>query len=63
VTHDIAESVSLSDRIVVLTKRPGRVRSVYELSELQGLDPMERRGHSAFQRYFNSIWKELELDG
>ena len=63
VTHDIAESVSLSDRIVVLTKRPGRVRTIHALTELQGLDPMERRGHPAFQRYFNSIWKELELDG
>jgi len=63
VTHDIAESVSLSDRIVVLTKRPGRVRTIHTLTELQGLDPMERRGHRAFQRYFNSIWKELELDG
>lgn len=63
VTHDIAESVSLSDRIVVLTKRPGQVRSVHELTELQGLDPMARRGHRAFQRYFNSIWKELDEDG
>jgi len=63
VTHDISESVSLSDRIVVLTGRPGRVRSIHELTELQGLSPMERRGHRAFQRYFNSIWKELELDG
>ena len=63
VTHDIAESVSLSDRIVVLTPRPGRIRSVYALDELRGLSPMERRGNPAFQHYFNRIWKELEPNG
>ncbi|MBQ2895238.1 MAG: ABC transporter ATP-binding protein [Oscillospiraceae bacterium] len=63
VTHDISESVSLSDRVVVLSRRPGSIRAIHELTELRGLSPMERRGHRAFQQYFNRIWKELEQDG
>lgn len=62
VTHDISESISLSDRVVVLTKRPATVRAVHELRELRGLGPMERRDHSEFRGRFNTIWKELETD-
>ena len=60
VTHDIAEAVSMSTQVVVLTKRPGTVRSVHDLSALDGLSPMERRDHPEFHRYFNDVWKELD---
>ena len=61
VTHDIAESVSMSDRVVVLSSRPGRVKNVHDLSALAGLAPMERRDHPLFHQFFNEIWKELEI--
>lgn len=61
VTHDIAEAVSMSDRVVVLSARPGRVKAIHDLSELRGLTPMQRRDHALFHTYFNAIWKELEL--
>ena len=61
VTHDISESVSMSERVVVLSARPGRVKAIHDLSELRGLTPMQRRDHALFHTYFNAIWKELEL--
>lgn len=61
VTHDISEAISMSDRVVVLSARPGRVKGIHDLAELHGLRPMERRDHPAFQRFFNDIWKELDL--
>lgn len=63
VTHDIAEAVSMSDRVVVLTSRPGTVRSIHDLSALGGLSPMQRRDHPEFHRFFNAIWKELDHNG
>ena len=63
VTHDISEAMSMSDRVVVLSARPGQVKSIHDLTELQGLSPMERRDHPQFHRYFNEIWKELDLVG
>ena len=60
VTHDIAESVSMSDRVAVLSARPGRLKAVHELAELRGLTPMERREHPRFHSICNLIWKELE---
>ena len=52
VTHDIAEAVSMSDRVIVLSRRPAVVRP---------LPPMERRDTPEFHRYFNTIWKELDV--
>lgn len=62
VTHDISEAVSMSDRVVVLTARPGTVRAVHDLAPLQALDPMERRDAPEFRTYFNSIWRELDIN-
>ena len=61
VTHDIAEAVSMSDRVAVLSSRPGRLKRLVELPELMGLTPMERRDHPLFHRYFNQIWKEIDI--
>ena len=61
VTHDISEAISMADNVIVLSARPGTVRSIHDLSELRGLKPMERRDHPEFHRYFNAIWKELDL--
>jgi len=62
VTHDISEAISMSDRVVILSARPGRVRKICHLEELRGMTPIERRDHPSFHRYFNQIWKELDLN-
>lgn len=64
VTHDIPEAVSMSNRVVVLTPRPGTVRSIHpiELPGL-GLTPLQTREHPSFRDYFTAIWKEMNVDG
>ena len=62
VTHDISEAISMSDRIVVLSHRPGTVRAIHDLTELEGLSPMERRAAPEFQTLFNRIWEELDVN-
>lgn len=61
VTHDIAEAVSMADRVVVLTRRPATVKRVIDMEELCQLSPMQRRESPLFSRFFDGIWKELEL--
>ena len=58
VTHDIPESVSMSDRVIVLSGRPARIRQIHTI-ELGNLTPLERRDHLRFNEYSNEIWKEL----
>ena len=61
VTHDISEAISMSDRVVVLSRRPATVKTIVDLTALRTLDPLERRDNAAFSTCFNAIWKELEL--
>lgn len=62
VTHDLSEAVSMADRIIVLTKRPARIRAILELKfEQEGLSPFARRNTPEFKDYFNLLWKELNV--
>lgn len=60
VTHDISESISLTDTVYVLSARPGTIRTKRELHALRPLTPMQRRETAAFSAAFHDIWKELE---
>ena len=59
VTHDLAEAVSMADRVIILTARPGRIQRIVSVAFPTDLTPMERRDHDDFKTYFNLIWKEL----
>ncbi|MHC1682617.1 MAG: ABC transporter ATP-binding protein [Clostridiaceae bacterium] len=62
VTHDIAESISLSDRVVVLTKRPATLKKIYDINlSLENRTPLKSREAPEFRHFFNSIWKELDI--
>ena len=58
VTHDISEAISMSDRIIVLTKRPAVVKEIHDI-KLKAETPLKRRDEPEFNIYFNEIWKEL----
>lgn len=62
VTHDISEAISMSDQVLVLSHRPGTVKSIHDLQALKEIPPLERRGHSTFQKLFNAIWEELDVN-
>ena len=60
VTHDIPEAVAMSDKIVVLSHRPAVVaRTVQVDFGPNRPDPIKVRENPLFQRYFNTVWKEL----
>lgn len=61
ITHDLSEAISTADRVLVLTSRPARVRSVLEISFSPEYDrPLARRNAPEFSSYFNLLWKELK---
>lgn len=64
VTHDIPESISMSDNVIVLSNRPSTIKSVQQI-EFDILDrtPLNCRDHPNFSKYFDVIWKELNSDG
>lgn len=58
VTHDISEAISMSDKIIVLTDRPAKVKSIHR-PILSGNSPLRKRESSDFGFWFEKIWKEL----
>ena len=61
ITHDLSEAVSVADRIVILTNRPGRIRKILPVSFEDGVtSPLERRNSPRFSSYFNEVWKILQ---
>ena len=61
VTHDISEAISMSDRVIVLSRRPAVVKSIHDMEELRSLSPLQRRDEATFHIHFNTIWKELDI--
>lgn len=61
VTHDIDEAISLGDRVVVLSKAPGRLKAIHEIDLFKRTGSVVKaRGAPDFRDYFNLIWDELE---
>lgn len=60
VTHDISEAISMSDKIIVLTKRPGTIKDIIELDFDKSLSPLERRNDIKFNNYFKQLWETLQ---
>ena len=61
VTHDISEAISMSDRIIVLTKRPAKLKNIHKINfEIAKRTPLNCREEPKFSKYFNILWKELE---
>lgn len=58
VTHDISESLSMSDKIIILTKRPATVKEKLEIN-FQGKTPLSKREDKNFGNYFDKIWRNL----
>jgi len=63
VTHDISEAISMSDRVIVLTKRPGMIKDIHEINfKIENRNPINCREQTEFTGYFNTLWKELKVD-
>ncbi len=59
VTHDISEAIATSDRIVVLSKRPSKIKNVHDIDTNKNLSPLKRREDNGFSKWFERLWREL----
>ena len=58
ITHNITEAVQLSDRIVVMTYRPGKVKRIVDI-DLPRPRTSEIVSSEAFGRYVAQVWNDL----
>ncbi len=60
VTHDISEAISLSERILVFTSRPAKIKKDIPIKFPKDcVSALDKRNSTEFQQYFNTIWGEL----
>ena len=62
ITHDIEEALSLSDEIILLSKRPGRVKCIYKLNFDNETKPSQRRKDEIFYKLYDSVWSNIDHD-
>ena len=65
VTHDIGEAVTMASRVIVMTRRPGRIKAEHAIRYGRVGDdpptPFDARKCPEYNDYFQTIWDELDL--
>jgi len=59
VTHDLSEAITLADRVVVMTRRPGRIKAVFDVALPRPRDPIALRESPDYLREYGRIWHAL----
>jgi len=61
VTHDLQEAITLADRVVVMSKRPGLPKLVIDIDLPRPRDVVDVHANPAFGAYFKQLWAALDL--
>jgi NitT/TauT family transport system ATP-binding protein len=62
ITHDLGEAVALADRVVVMTARPGRVKSIRPVPIARPRDLFHIHDDEQFRRTYDRLWEDLESE-
>jgi NitT/TauT family transport system ATP-binding protein len=61
ITHDLAEAVTLSDRVLVMSRRPGTIIDEIKIEIPQRDDPIARRREAKFNDYVAQLMDRLDI--
>lgn len=61
VTHDIAEAISMCDKVIVLSDRPSVIKSIYNIELENKSTPINNRKDKNFSYYYDAIWKDIDF--
>ncbi len=60
VTHDLAEAIALADRVLVLSRRPGRIKAEFLVELPRPRRVMELQGNSEYHDLFKEVWRVFQ---
>jgi NitT/TauT family transport system ATP-binding protein len=61
ITHNIAEAVQMSDRVIVMSYRPGKIKRIIDI-DLPRPRTSEVMESEAFGAYVGAIWRDLRVE-
>jgi NitT/TauT family transport system ATP-binding protein len=59
VTHDLAEAISLSDKVVLLRAKPGTVKQEFDINIPRPRNVLSLRQEPEFLETYGKIWASL----
>ena len=62
ISHDIAECVSLCDRVAIMSRRPGTIKNIYDIELENKTLPSINRTNDKFYYYYDLLWKEIDKE-
>lgn len=60
ITHDIEEAITLADKIIVLSKRPAKVKNIYDVNIDKSLSIIDKKNTKEFGTLLEHIWEDLD---
>ena len=60
ITHDIAEAISISSRVIVLSNRPSTIKKIYDIKLDTPSIPTINRKDNKFNYYYDLIWRDID---
>lgn len=61
VTHDLSEAITMSDQVIILTKRPANVAKVFDIPFGHDRDVRALRETDEYQELYKQLWHELNV--
>lgn len=62
VTHDLAEAITLSDQVAILSSRPAHVAKLHMIPFGRDRNVFELRQHSDYQALYGQLWNDLSQE-
>lgn len=62
ITHDLTEAIALSDKVVVMSARPGRIKAVYDIPISRPRDVFQIYNQPGFSEIYGEIWKTFRSE-
>jgi len=62
VTHDLMEAIALSDRVVVMSAHPGRIKSIYTIDIPRPRAVIELHSEPKFLEMYRRLWDDLRVE-
>ncbi len=59
ITHDLIEAITLADRVVLMSSRPGRIKSVEPVNIARPRDVFKIHESEQFRAVHEKLWREL----